>query len=43
MTRRMLLKIKLTSTHISKIDKIDSYMMKIIELRNQLAAVGDKV
>jgi hypothetical protein len=43
MSRRMLLKIKLTSTRIRKIDKIVIYMMKIIELRNQLAAFGDKV
>jgi hypothetical protein len=43
MSRRMLLKNKLTSTCMSKIDTVASYLMKITELRDQLATVGDKV
>jgi hypothetical protein len=42
-SRGMLLKKKLTSTRMGKIDTIASYLMKITELRDQLVAVGDNV
>jgi hypothetical protein len=37
----MLLKNKLTSTHISKTDTITSYLKKIAELRDQIVGIGD--
>jgi hypothetical protein len=43
MSKRMLLKNKLTSTCISMTNTVASYLMKIIELRDRLATVGDKV
>jgi hypothetical protein len=43
MSRRMLLKNKLTSTCMSKIDTVASYLMKITEMRDQQAALDDKV
>jgi hypothetical protein len=42
-SRKMLLKNKLTSTCMSKTDTVASYLMKIAELRDQIAAVGDTV
>jgi hypothetical protein len=39
----MLLKNKLSATHMSKTDTVTSYLMKIAELRDQIAAVGDTV
>jgi len=43
MSKRMLLKNKLTSTCMSKTDAVVSYLMKITRLRDQLATIGDKV
>lgn len=37
------LKNKLTNTYLSKIDIVASYLKKITNLRDQLAAVGDKM
>lgn len=42
-SRKRLLKKKLTTTHISKIDIVASYQMKILELRDQVSIVGDRV
>jgi hypothetical protein len=39
----MLLKNKLISTRMSKTDIVASYLMKIVELRDQITAVGDIV
>jgi len=39
----MLLKNKLTATHMSDTDTVASYLIKIIELRDQCAAIGMKV
>jgi hypothetical protein len=39
----MLLKNKLTTTHMSDTDMVASYLMKITELRDQLVAIGMKV
>jgi hypothetical protein len=42
-SRKMLLKNKLNTTRMSKTDTVTSYLMKIAELRDQIAAVGDTV
>lgn len=39
----MLLKNKLTGTHMSNIETVTSYLMKIAKLRDKLAAIRDKV
>lgn len=43
LSRKVLLKKKLTGTHMSKIDTVASYLMKITELRDQLATIGDNI
>jgi hypothetical protein len=42
-SRKMLLRNKLTMTHMCKTDTVASYLMKLAELRDQLGAVGDEV
>jgi hypothetical protein len=39
----MLLKSKLAITHMSNTNTVTSYLMKIIELRDQLATTGEKI
>jgi hypothetical protein len=41
--RKMLMKNKLTSMHLSDIDTMASYLLKITELRDQLVAITMKV
>jgi hypothetical protein len=41
-SRNMLLRNKLTATHMCKTHTIASYLMKLVELRDQLGAVADK-
>jgi hypothetical protein len=38
---KILLRNKLTTIHMSKIDTIESYLMKIVELRDQIVAIRD--
>jgi hypothetical protein len=42
-SKKMLLKNKLGTTHISKTDTMTSYLMKIVELRDQIAVVEDTI
>jgi hypothetical protein len=42
-SKKMILKNKITSTHMRKIDTIASYLMKISKLRNEVATVGDTI
>ncbi|KAH9293142.1 hypothetical protein KI387_041649, partial [Taxus chinensis] len=42
-SRVMLLRNKLNTTHMSKTDTMASYLMKLAELRDQIGAVGDEV
>jgi hypothetical protein len=41
--RKMVLRNKLRSTQMSRSDSVTSYLMKITQIRDQLAAVGEKV
>jgi hypothetical protein len=43
MSKRMLLKSKLTSSHMGNIDIVDIYLMKITKLRYHFFTVGDKI
>jgi len=43
MSKRMLLKNKLTSTRMSMTNTLASYLMKLIEFGDQLVAAGDMV
>lgn len=40
MSRKILLKNKLTRTHMSKTDIVGSYIIQVTELRDQLATIG---
>lgn len=43
MSHKMLLKNKLTSTHMSKTDIVASYVIQVTELRDQLATIGKEI
>jgi 2-phosphoglycerate kinase len=43
LSHKMLLKNKLTGTRMSKTNTVASYLMKITELRDQLAAIGEHI
>jgi hypothetical protein len=43
MSRKMILKIKLIECRMSTLDNVTSYLMRITQIRGQLAAVGQTI